>query len=328
MSARARIALVVGVAALAAVGAAVAIAVLSADDGDGAAATTAPGPRTEPPPLSLELGFREDAEAVDLRRAQRLLASGEPAEARRLFARHDSLEARVGRMFASWPDRSLARLEQLAGLYPSVPVVQLNLGIARFWGRRGDPREAWRKALEEAPDTPYALRAENLLFPDFAENRPVFVPSFGAPEEVTRLPPERQVEALRRRAEDGGPREQLLLGVALQRIGRPVSAQRAYDAAARGAPADAEAQVAAAVGRFRKEDPSAAFSRLGPLTRRFPGEPTVRFHLGLLLLWTGELEEAKTQLRRAARTQPGSALARTAARYLAEVERAGTDSTG
>ena len=54
-----------------------------------------------------------------------------------------------------------------------------------------------------------------------------------------------------------------------------------------------DAQVAAAVVRFDKTRPVLAFSRLGPLTRRFPHASTVRFHLGLLLLWL-------------ARAQPGA----------------------
>ena len=326
MSARTRVLVVVGAAALLAVAAVVAAAALSGDEPTATPATTAPLARTEPPPLALELGLREDNEAVALRRAQRLLASGERMEARAIFARHDSLEARVGALFAGWPDGSLARLEQLGGLYPASPVVQTNLGIARFWGARGDPREAWRRVLERNPDTPYALTAENLLFPDFAENRPVFVPSFGAPAAVTSLSPTGQLEELERRAASGEARDLLLLGVALQRVGRPRSAARAYAAAARRAPGNHEALVAAAVGRFTKENPSAAFSRLGPLARRFPGEPSVRFHLGLLLLWTGRVDEAKEQLRRAAATRPSSPLARTAARYLASVERAGTRS--
>ncbi len=88
------------------------------------------------------------------------------------------------------------------------------------------------------------------------------------------------------------------------------------------APADVEAQVAGAVGAFDKERPATAFGRLGPLTRRFPQEPTVRFHLGVLLLWTGRIDEAERQFRLASRTQPGSALAREAERYLETIRHA------
>ena len=100
----------------------------------------------------------------------------------------------------------------------------------------------------------------------------------------------------------------LLYGVALQRLGHRLSAQRQYDAAARLDPGDPETQVAAAVGRFDKGKPSAAFSRLGPLTKRFPHAATVRFHLGLMLLWLararpGALAEGKRQLRLARNAQ-------------------------
>jgi len=49
---------------------------------------------------------------------------------------------------------------------------------------------------------------------------------------------------------------------------------------------------------------------------------TVRFHLGVLLLWTGRIEAAQRQFRLAARSQPESPLAREAARYLETIRRA------
>jgi tetratricopeptide (TPR) repeat protein len=113
-------------------------------------------------------------------------------------------------------------------------------------------------------------------------------------------------------------------GLALQRLGRPVSARRAYEEAALRYPNDVEALVAAAVGRFAKERPEAAFSRLGPLSKRFPRAATVRFHLGLLLLWSGQVEEAERQLRLAERAEPGSRLAEQARRYLHELGKVGT----
>ena len=116
----------------------------------------------------------------------------------------------------------------------------------------------------------------------------------------------------------------LLYGVGLQRVGRPVSARGQFERAARVAPNDVEAQVADAVGRFDKERPAEAFGRLGPLTNRFPDAPTVRFHLGVLLLWTGRIDEAKRQLRLASRTKPGSPLAREAKRYLETIQHAGS----
>jgi predicted Zn-dependent protease len=94
--------------------------------------------------------------------------------------------------------------------------------------------------------------------------------------------------------------------------------------AARLAPGDPEAQVAAAVGRFDKERPQDAFSRLGPLTRRFPDAPTVRFHLGLLLLWIGQVDEAKRQLRLAERSGKDTTIGREARRFLTRLAGVGT----
>ena len=115
----------------------------------------------------------------------------------------------------------------------------------------------------------------------------------------------------------------LLYGVALQRLGRQRSAERVFASLARGRPDDVEAQVAAAVARFDKANPALAFSRLGPLSTRFPRAATVRFHLGVLLLWSGEVKEARRQLRLARSTEPGSPLAREAQRYLDELTAAG-----
>jgi tetratricopeptide (TPR) repeat protein len=322
VSARRRVVLLVALAAAAAV--AVVAAAIVSSDGESATPTVeeAAGPREGRPPLSLALGFRTDAEARDLSRATGLYEKGRTAEAGALFARHDSLEAKVGAALASWPRGSLDRLEQLGKLYPEEAVVQLNLGLARLWANRGDPVAAWRAAAEAEPDTPYAILAGNVLYPKLPRGLPAFIPSFGAAPEVTRLPPARQLDALRVRAERGRVRDGLLYGVGLQRVGRSVSARAAFEKAARGAPADAEAQVAAAVGAFDKADPAIAFGRLGPLTRRFPHEPSVRFHLGVLLLWTGRIDEAERQLRLASRTRPGSPLAKEATRYLQTIRKA------
>jgi hypothetical protein len=50
----------------------------------------------------------------------------------------------------------------------------------------------------------------------------------------------------------------------------------------------------------------------------------VRFHLGLLLLWQREVEEATRQLRLAQRAEPGSQIEREAGRFLDQLEKVGT----
>jgi tetratricopeptide (TPR) repeat protein len=319
VSPRARTSLVVAVlAALAAVVVAGA-AVLSADERDsGAAAAAQPQPREGFPHLELSLGVRDDAEARELRRAVELYDAGRRQEAARIFGRYDSLEAKVGAAFAAWP-ASKDRIEQLGALFPRSALVQLHVGLERFWAGTGGEVTAWREARDVQPDTPYAVRADDLIHLDFAPGLPLFVPSFSF--SVPGDTPAEQLEALRERSDLRG---RLLYGVALQRLGHPLSARRAFAEALRLAPNDVDALVADAVGRYDKSNPSAAFSRLGPLTRRFPRAATVRFHLGLLLLWQRDVQEAKRQLRLARKSEPASPIAREAGRYLAELAKVGT----
>jgi hypothetical protein len=277
-------------------------------------------PRAGAPPLALDLGVRDDAEASALRRALDLYDRGHRKRAAALFAGYDSLEARVGKAIAAWPNGSLARLEALAAAHPRSGLVQVNLGLALFWAGRTGSEQAWRRAAAIQPDSSYAVTAGNLLYPRFNRNLPMFVPAEAAPAELNGKSPPAQLAILRRNASNGTATAKLYYGVALQRLFRPVSARREFDAAARLAPNDPEAQTAAAVGRFDKAHLAAAFSRLGPLTRRFPHAATVRFHLGLLLLWTGSVKDADKQLRLATTVEPGSPLAREAVRFLATLE--------
>ena len=278
-----------------------------------------PAPRAGAPPVLLDLGVRDDPEARALRRAAALHGRGRRAEAAQIFARYGSLDARVGAALAAWPRGTLARLERLARDQPASALVRLHLGLAHHWQRRDAAAvAAWREAERVEPDSASAVRAGDLLHTELAPGLPVFVPGFEAPRTLAALRPARQLDALRRARDLRG---RLLYGVALQRLGRPLSARRAFDAALALAPANAEAQVAAAVSRFDKDDPSRAFSRLGPLTRRFPRAPTVRFHLGLLLLWLGRVDEAKAQLVRARALGPRTAIGREANRFLERLER-------
>jgi len=312
---RARVVLLVAAAASAAAAVTVG-AVLLQSGGDETDA--APGqPPAGAPPLLLDLGVRDDEEARALRKAEGLWGEGDRAGARALLARYDSLDAQVGAALARWPNGAVPALEALARRHPDRAVVRLNLGFALFWaGRRDEAAAAWRETRRIEPDSMLAVRAGDLLFPNFARGMPVVVLSFEPPDALDRLTPAQQLDRLRSDAVRGGAREKLLFGVALQRLGRQLSARAQYDRAAALAPRDAEAQVAAAVGRFDKERPDAAFSRLGPLARRFPGEPTVRFHLGLLLLWMGDVEDARRQLTLARTADPADPLAREAARFL------------
>jgi tetratricopeptide (TPR) repeat protein len=299
MTRRTRVILVVAVAVAAAAGVAGGAAFFGGGDEPEAA-----GPEGAPPVL-VDLGVRTDPEARRLRRAAGLHAHGQRARARAEFARGTSLQADAGEAIAAWPDGSLERLEQLAGRHPRSGAVLFHLGLARFWSGDTDGAvEAWRATRARDPDSAFAVRAADLLFRGFPPGLPTFVPGFEGPSEVRAMEAPDQLAALRRLARRPDARSKLLYGVALQRVERPMSARREFTAAARLAPRSVDALVADAVGRFDKEHPERAFSRMGPLTRRFPQAGTVRFHLGLMLLWLGDVEEAKRQLQRAIRLGP------------------------
>ena len=212
------------------------------------------------------------------------------------------------------------QLETLAAEQPEIGVVQLHLGLALLAaGDEEGARAAWREAERVEPDSPAALRAEDLLNPQFAPGRPPFVAPLAAPPELEGLSPEEQLAELERQAEAGGVEERLVYGIALQRVGRPVSASAAFASALEADRTSVPAKVADAIGRFDKDDPSQAFSRLGPLADA-DENGLVRYHLGLALSWLGQVEEAIRQLRLAREADPDGFYGREAERLLDRLE--------
>jgi tetratricopeptide (TPR) repeat protein len=321
VSSRARVFSVVALAAAAASGVVV-IGVL---------ATRSDVPSVKPrrglPPLALDLGLRTDREARALQRAEQLYDRDEQKErAGGIFARYHSIEAEVGAALAAWPSGTIARLQTLAAEHPRSGLVAFHLGVALYWSHRDQEAEtAWRAAKKLQPDTLYAVRAADFLhLGSFAPDLPTFVPSFQPPLRIRVLAPARQVAALEQEARTGGAHAKILYGVALQRLYRPRSAEQQFAAAASEAPNDPEARAAKAVGLFDKDNPSLAFSRLGPLVRVFPHAQTVRFHLGLLLLWIADVDRARRELRQARAEGPQTPLGRAAFGYLQALRQAGT----
>jgi hypothetical protein len=209
-----------------------------------------------------------------------------------------AIRADVRDALAAWPAGTVRRLRILAAQHPRSAFVRLELGVAlAFSGQDADADAAWRAAERLQPDSPSAVRAEDLRHPRTPPGRPPFVPSFTRP----RTPAEAH----------------LARGIVFQASLRPVSAEREFAAAARLAPDDPEARVAAAVGRYDKDAPVRAFSRLGPLVRVFPHAQTVRFHLGLLLIYLDQLPQARRELRLAVAQGPLTRLGERARQLLA-----------
>jgi tetratricopeptide (TPR) repeat protein len=327
VSSRTRIRLIVGAVALAAAGIAVGATLMGR--GDDAPEAAQPKQRGAPG-LELSVVLRTDREAKRLRAAERAYDRGNRAAAKDEFdtlltSDPESVEAAVGAAVSGWPDQTLLRLRQLAAEYPESALVHLHLGLALYAG--GDDTAAateWRKALEVEPDTPSALRAEDLIHPDMAPGRPFFYPSFAPTLDLSRDSPAAQLDALRRQAVRGGVKDNLLYGVALQRIGRPVSARVAFARALELDEESLDARVADAVGRFEKDKPAESFSRLGPLAQANPRSPLVRFHLGLCLLWIRDVENARMQLQKAADADRHGFYGREARALLSRLEAIGT----
>jgi tetratricopeptide (TPR) repeat protein len=177
----------------------------------------------------------------------------------------------------AWPAGTVRRLRILAARHSGIALVRLELGLAlALSGQVDDAKHAWQDAERVQPDSPSAVHAQDLRHPNSPPGLPPFVPSFTLPHTTAE--------------------SHLLRGAAYQQALRPVSAEREFTAAAKAAPTDPEALTAAAVGLYDKDHPVAAFSQLGPLARRFPRAQTVRFHLGLLLIYFGDLTRARHEL--------------------------------
>ena len=290
--------------------------------------TTVPNAVTEPqaglPPLDLNFGVDGSAEARALLGAQALYNAHHVARAAAIFARYHSLQAQIGSVFAAWKQNGLAKMQTLAAANPASGVALLHLGIADYWaGRNAAAVAEWEKTAKIGADSPFGVRAEDLLHPKLSfpglPSLPYLVLDFDPAPAIARLPAPEELAALGRAAAKPNARAKLLYGSALWNLEHPLSAERQFEAAARLAPHDPLARTAAAVGLFTKANPVKAFSRLGPLTGVFPRAAVVRFHLGLLLLWTGRQKKAVEQLRLAAADGSHSAYGKDARRLLSRL---------
>ena len=259
MSARARVWIIVGLAAAAAVGTVVGVTLATRSD--------VQRQSSKPPP------YAPDPTA--------------PPE----------VAQQVREALQAWPSGTARRLRILAERYPHSALVQLELGLAlALSGQQADATRAWQAAERAQPDSPSAVRAQDLRYPGTPPGLPPFVPSF------TQISTSTQAHLLR--------------GSAYQQALRPVSAEREFRAAVRVAPNDPEALTAAAVGLYDKDRPALSFSRLGPLARRFPHAQTVRFHLGLLLIYFGDMPRARRELALARAQGPRTPLGKRAETLL------------
>ena len=212
--------------------------------------------------------------------------------------------AAVRAALAQPPVAAARALEQLAYLAPNDPVVQFNYGTTLFCaGYLADAEQAFRAAKRAGRDTYYEIQADTILHPQYftADGYPPFQPT-----RTTRC-------SCAARSCSGR-------GTSTPPSGCIAKAARLH-------PGSDEAQVAAAVGLFDEDNLSASFSQLGPLVRRFPKSQSVRYHLGLLLAWTGQRNQAITEFRLARSLGPKTTLGREANTFLGGLVTGGTKRT-
>src|SRR5581483_11769207 len=148
-------------------------------------------------------------------------------------------------------------------------------------------------------DSPLEVSADSLLHPEDFPGDPTFQLS-GSSDDLLRQ------------------------GAALEQSGHRHSAERLFARDARLHPNDPEALAAAAFGLFDKDNPAAAFSRLGPLAKRFPRSQSVHFNIGLLLVWIGQGQAALQQFRQTEKLGAATVLGRNARKFVDAIEKAGT----
>jgi predicted Zn-dependent protease len=198
------------------------------------------------------------------------------------------------------PEEAARIIEPLAAEHPKDPVVQFNYGWALFCGDfDADAVPVLRKAKKLGWDTRYQVLADNILHPQFFRDG---------------YPPFQYT----------GHDSLLIQGQIAQRNFHQETAERLWARAANAHPDDPSAQVAAAVGRFDMDNLNASFSRLGPLVKRFPKSQTVRFHLGLLLAWTGQGPLAVKEFRAAYELGATTPLGTQANAFLVRLTDSGT----
>jgi tetratricopeptide (TPR) repeat protein len=209
----------------------------------------------------------------------------------------------IEQAFREWPNGSISTMQQLGLRYPKDALVQYYRGIALLWdGYTSDAESALESAKKLGRNTPLQGKADNVLHPSF------YAPQTGPPFYPVYSPI--------------GKNPLLEQGSRLQTEGHQVSAEKLYSQAVRKDPNNVEALVAQAVALFDEDNLTPAFSRLGPLTQRFPKSQIPHYYFGLLLAWTANPQGAVSQFKKAYQLDPTSQFGKAAKRFLDGIESA------
>jgi tetratricopeptide (TPR) repeat protein len=222
----------------------------------------------------------------------------------------------VGRALLSYDASDPGRAVQLLQNLPASardPFPRFEQGLVLlFAGRQKEAAAKLRAARNAAPDSTYALRADNALHPQMRIGYPLWVPTRSLPQGSTDA-----LAAAARRTPDSVT-AQLALAAAWQQQGRRTLALAAARKALRADPRSVDAQVASVVLAFSKDRPQVAFGGLGNLIKAEPDEASPVFHLGLLLVWLEQQKQALEEFRKAAKLDPDGVIGRVAAGVVAQ----------
>jgi tetratricopeptide (TPR) repeat protein len=256
-----------------------------------------------------------------------LLAKGDAAGAQRAFrALQASGDPRVAVALAvaQWSRNdlagSIARIARLANARDATPFARYEHGVVLTWsGKLSEATRVLRPVAIAYPDDFYGVKADDLLHPSIRPGYPPYVPSAPPPKGATLTT---LAEAATARPGDAMAELQLGSALGAPDVGQRRAALAAFRRALADAPSSIEARVAVAVGGFSKDDPSQAFGVVGPLVQANPTDPVPRFHLGLMLLWIGQRQQAQAQFAQTARSAPTGRLGRLAAEFARDLQAA------
>ena len=292
--------MVVGLALSAGLAAAVAVALTTGGGGSDAPVIPAQTrPFSGSPPLKIQLpGGDVKGTRAQLRAAQRELPPGDARIA-------------VARAIAGYSSRgAAATLADLRALPQGDPVVSLHLGLAELWSGEQAAGVAELKRTRSLDRYGfYGTLADDALHTEQRSGYPLYIAPPGTPAG--------DVKQLRRLAARQPNRSDVWLALAYQ-LQRTDHVEAIADArkALELDPTGVSPRVAVAVLAYSKDDPSAAFAVLGPLTQQASDTTEIRFHLGELLYWLKQVTDAEAQWRQVEQDSPDSLYGRTAAALM------------
>ncbi len=293
--------MVLGVALAAGVAAAAAVVVFTGGGGqDPAVVPSKTTPFSGSPPLKIELpGGDVKGTRAQVRAAQRELPAGD-------------VRIAVARAIAAYSTAgAAATLADLRALPQDEPVVSLHLGLAELWsGEQAAGVAELKRTRTLDPHGFYGSLADNTLHTEQRPDYPIYIPPPAVPSGD-------DVKQLRTLAARQPNRSDVWLALAYL-LQRSDHAEAIADArkALELDPTGISPRVAVAVIGYSKDDPTASFAVLGPLTQQASDTSEIRFHLGELLFWLKQDTDAEAQWRQVVQDSPTSVYGRTAAQLM------------